>query len=58
MLRYFLDQRVALVLTSLLAVVFASAVSRVVPANYVKAGEGVLFVLLGLWMLLFREESR
>jgi len=42
----------ALVLTSLLAVVFGSAVSRLIPANYIKAGAGALFVLLGLWMLL------
>ena len=43
----------ALVLTSLLAVVFGSVVSRLVPSNYIKIGAGALFVLLGLWMLLF-----
>lgn len=43
----------ALVLTSLLAVVLGTGVSRLVPATYIKAGAGALFVLLGLWMILF-----
>lgn len=43
----------ALVLTSLLAVLFGSVVSRVVPSSHIKIGAGGLFVLLGLWMLLF-----
>ena len=51
-LAVFLGSAGALVLTSLLAVVFGSAVSRLVPANHIKIGAGVLFVLLGLWMLL------
>jgi putative Ca2+/H+ antiporter (TMEM165/GDT1 family) len=49
----FLGAAGALILTSLLAVVFGTAVSRVIPANYIKAGAGALFVLLGLWMLLY-----
>ena len=49
----FLGSAGALVLTSLLAVVFGSVVSRLVPQNYIKIGAGALFVLLGLWMLLF-----
>ncbi len=49
----FLGASGALILTSLLAVVFGSVVSRLVPANYIKIGAGVLFVLLGLWMLLY-----
>ena len=44
----------ALLLTSLLAVVFGSAVSRLIPANYIKIGAGALFVLLGLWMIVFQ----
>lgn len=48
----FLGSACALVLTSLLAVVFGSAVGRLVPANYIKIGAGALFVLLGLWILL------
>ena len=51
-LSVFLGSAGALVLTSLLAVVFGSAVGRLVPANYIKAGAGALFVLLGLWMML------
>lgn len=43
----------ALLLTSLLAVVFGSALGRLIPAQYIKVGAGALFVLLGLWMLLF-----
>jgi putative Ca2+/H+ antiporter (TMEM165/GDT1 family) len=49
----FLGAAGALIMTSLLAVVFGSAVSRLIPANYIKAGAGALFVLLGLWMLLY-----
>ena len=51
-LSVFLGSAGALVLTSLLAVVFGSVVSRLVPANYIKVGAGALFVLLGLWMML------
>ncbi|MCK4794796.1 MAG: TMEM165/GDT1 family protein [Desulfobacteraceae bacterium] len=42
----------ALVLTSLLAVILGSGVSRLIPANYIKIGAGALFVLLGIWMIL------
>jgi putative Ca2+/H+ antiporter (TMEM165/GDT1 family) len=41
----------ALVLTSFLAVVTGCAVSKYIPTDYVKMGAGVLFVVLGLWML-------
>jgi putative Ca2+/H+ antiporter (TMEM165/GDT1 family) len=51
-LAVFLGSAGALVLTSLLAVVFGSAVSRLVPAHYIKTGAGALFLLLGLWMML------
>jgi len=49
----FLGAAGALLLTSLLAVVFGSAVSRLIPANYIKIGSGALFVALGLWMIVF-----
>ena len=52
-LAVFLGSAGALVLTSLLAIVFGSAVSRLIPPNYIKAGAGALFLLLGLWGLLF-----
>jgi putative Ca2+/H+ antiporter (TMEM165/GDT1 family) len=48
----FLGSAGALILTSLLAVIFGSVMSRLVPAHYVKIGAGGLFVLLGLWMLV------
>jgi len=51
-LAVFLGSAGALVLTSFLAVVLGSGVSKLVPANYIKTGAGVLFVLLGLWMIL------
>jgi len=49
----FLGSAGSLVLTSLLAVVFGTGVSRLFPANYIKTGAGALFVLLGLWMIFF-----
>ena len=57
-LAVFLGSAGALVLTSLLAVVFGSVVSRLVPPNYIKIGAGALFVLLGVWMLLFPGGSK
>ena len=53
-LAVFLGAAGALLLTSLLAVVFGSAASRLIPANYIKIGAGVLFILLGLWMVVFQ----
>ena len=49
----FIGSAGALMVTSLLAVVFGSAVSRLIPPNYIKMGAGGLFVILGAWMLLF-----
>jgi len=49
----FLGSAGALVVTSLLAVIFGGAVSRVIPPTVIRMGAGGLFVLLGLWMLLF-----
>jgi putative Ca2+/H+ antiporter (TMEM165/GDT1 family) len=49
-LAVFLGSAGALVLTSMLAVVFGSTLSRLVPANYIRVGAGALFVLLGLWI--------
>ncbi|MDZ7697655.1 MAG: TMEM165/GDT1 family protein [Deltaproteobacteria bacterium] len=51
-LAVFLGSAGALVATSLLAVLFGAAVSRVIPAHYLRYGAGGLFVLLGLWMLI------
>jgi putative Ca2+/H+ antiporter (TMEM165/GDT1 family) len=52
-LAVFVGSASALILTSLLAVVFGAALNRLVPWNYVRTGAGVLFVVLGLWILLF-----
>ena len=52
-LSVFLGSAGALVLTSLLAVVIGAAVSRLVPASYIRIGAGVLFLLLGVWMIAF-----
>ena len=50
----FIGSAGALILTSLLAVVFGSAISRMIPTNYIKIGAGSLFILLGFWMLVFQ----
>ena len=49
----FLGSAVALVLSSLLAVLVGTGLNRVMPANYIKTGAGVLFILLGVWMIFF-----
>jgi len=49
----FLGSAGALILTSLLAVVFGSFINRFVPAVYIRTGAGALFVILGGWMLVF-----
>ena len=51
-LAVFIGSAAALVLTSLLAVLFGGAVDKFVPARTIKMGAGALFVILGLWMLL------
>lgn len=50
-LSVFLGSAGALVLSSLIAVVFGAAVSRVVPPNYIKIGAGIFFVIVGVWTL-------
>ena len=52
-LSVFIGSAGALILTSLLAVIFGAAISRLIPPNMIKMGAGVLFVALGLWILLF-----
>lgn len=53
----FLGSSVALVLTSLLAVLFGALAGKLIPANTIKIGAGVLFILLGGWMLFFSGSS-
>jgi Ca2+/H+ antiporter, TMEM165/GDT1 family len=52
-LAVFVGSAGALVVTSLLAVLFGSAISRLIPPTVIKMGAGGLFVVLGVWMLLF-----
>lgn len=49
----FLGAAGALICSSLLAVLFGAAISRLIPPFYMKIGAGVLFIVLGIWMLLF-----
>jgi len=50
-LSVFLGSAGALVLSSLMAVVFGAAVSRYIPPNYIKIGAGLFFVIVGIWTL-------
>ena len=52
-LSVFLGSAGALVLTSLLAVLFGSFISRLVPPHHIRIGAGVMFIFLGAWMLVF-----
>jgi len=51
-LAVFVGSAAALVMTSLLAVLFGGAVGRLIPPKYINLGAGALFVVLGIWMLL------
>ncbi len=43
----------ALVLTSALGCLLGSLVSQVIPPKFMNLGAGALFVILGLWMIVF-----
>jgi Ca2+/H+ antiporter, TMEM165/GDT1 family len=47
----FLGSAGALVLSSLIAVLFGAGISRVIPANYIKIGAGIFFVMVGILTL-------
>jgi putative Ca2+/H+ antiporter (TMEM165/GDT1 family) len=49
----FIGSAGALVLTSLLGVLLGAAINKLIPPNFLKMGAGVLFVILGIWMILF-----
>jgi len=49
----FIGSAGALVLTSLLGVLLGAAISKLIPPNFLNMGAGVLFVILGIWMILF-----
>ncbi len=50
----FLGAAAALVVVTLLGVVFGEAVTRIVPPYYLQKGAAVLFVLIGLLMFFGR----
>lgn len=52
-LSVFIGSSAALILSSLLAVALGGTLARLVPANYIKIGAGMLFIVLGLWMVFF-----
>jgi Ca2+/H+ antiporter, TMEM165/GDT1 family len=56
-LAVFLGSAGALVLTSLLGVVFGAVVHKLVPPQMIKTGAAILFIILGLWMLIFSGEK-
>ena len=57
-LAVFLGSAGALVLSSLLAVLFGSTLSKVIPPHYIRLGAGTLFILIGLWMFLSPGANR
>ncbi len=48
----FTGAAVALALSALLAVIFGEAITRLVPAQYIHMGAGVMFVGLGVLLVL------
>ncbi|MGD2187684.1 MAG: TMEM165/GDT1 family protein [Desulfobacterales bacterium] len=47
----FLGSAGALVLSSLIAVLFGAGISRLMPVNYIRIGAGLFFVIVGIWTL-------
>ena len=47
----FLGDGSALLLSTLIAVVFGSVLSKYLPEHYVKIAAGIFFVVVGIWML-------
>ena len=50
-LSVFLGSAGALVLSSMIAVLFGASVSRFIPPNYIKIGAGIFFLIVGIWTL-------
>jgi putative Ca2+/H+ antiporter (TMEM165/GDT1 family) len=48
----FLGAAGALVLSSLIAVLFGGAISKLIPPHFIKIGAGAFFIGVGLWMLV------
>jgi Ca2+/H+ antiporter, TMEM165/GDT1 family len=52
-LAVFIGSAGALILTSFLGVVFGSLAYKWIPPQMIRIGAGSLFIILGLWMLIF-----
>lgn len=50
-LSVFLGAGAALLLSTLIAVVFGSLLSKYLPEHYIKIAAGIFFVVVGIWML-------
>ncbi|MDP3059077.1 MAG: TMEM165/GDT1 family protein [bacterium] len=50
-LAVFLGASSAMVLASLMAVLAGGAISKIIPANYIQNGAGVLFIVMGVLLL-------
>jgi putative Ca2+/H+ antiporter (TMEM165/GDT1 family) len=48
----FLGSAFALVMSSLLAVLFGAGLSRLLPTNYIQIGAGIFFIVIGIWILI------
>ena len=49
----FIGASLALVISCLLAVCLGELLARFIPFNYLKTGSGIIFIVLGIWMLIF-----
>ncbi|MBW2635704.1 MAG: TMEM165/GDT1 family protein [Deltaproteobacteria bacterium] len=56
-LSVFLGAAIALVLSTLIAVVFGSLLSKYLPEHYIKIAAGIFFVIEGVWMLFNATKS-
>ncbi len=50
----FLGSSLALVFSTLLAVTLGAALTRLIPADYIRLGAGIVFIVLGLFVILDR----
>lgn len=53
-LSVFLGASCALILTSLIAVILGAQLPRIIPLHYIKILAGLVFILLGLFMIISR----
>jgi len=53
-LSVFLGSALALMLSSLLGVIFGTALMKIIPPQYIKTASGILFLIVGVW-ILFRK---